>query len=394
VHPLKYRKDDDGLTIMLGDRLDFGNAKRVEAEIQALVKSCPGGAVTLDCGNLELISSAGLRVVLRLKQSGSDMRLINVNPVVFDVLQNTGFTELMDVQRAYRVMSVKDCEKIGEGANGVVYRYDADTIVKSFWAPDSLPDIRRERELVREAFVLGVPTAISLDVVRLKEGGFGAVYELLDAKSYIRALTDGDRTLDELVRMSVELLRLIHSRRVRPETMSDMRGIALGWVDDVRALLPPEEFEKLRGLVEAVPQDMHMIYGDYHFKNIMLQNNESLLIDMDTLCHGHPIFELASMVNAYRGFWEADPEESRRFLGIPVETAAEIWDKSLRNYLGGADEAAIRSVEQKAMLIGHLRIMRRAHRRKQTNTPLGQAVYDNSRRRVSELLGVVDSLTF
>ncbi len=152
--------------------------------------------------------------------------------------------------------------------------------------------------------------------------------------------------------MSVELLRLIHSRRVRPETMPDMRGIALGWVDDVRALLPPEEFEKLRGLVEAVPQDMHMIHGDYHFKNIMLQNNESLLIDMDTLCHGHPIFELASMVNAYRGFWEADPEESRRFLGIPAETAAEIWDKSLRNYLGGADEAAIRSVEQKAMLIG------------------------------------------
>lgn len=42
------------------------------------------------------------------------------------------------------------------------------------------------------------------------------------------------------------------------------------------------------------------------------------------------------------------------------------------------------------MLIGHVRIMRRAHRRSMTDT----AVFENSRRRVSELLKVVDALTF
>ena len=142
----------------------------------------------------------------------------------------------------------------------------------------------------------------------------------------IKVLINGKKTLDELVDMSVDLLKLIHSRQVRPDSMPDMRQIALGWVDDVRALLTPEEYGKLRDLVEAVPQDMHMVHGDYHFKNIMLQNNESLLIDMDTLCHGHPIFELASMVNAYKGFWRptrrragafwASPRKRRRRYGI------------------------------------------------------------------------------
>ena len=366
----------------------------MEGEIGKLVSAHPKAPVVLDCENLGLVSSAGLRTILRLKQSVSHIRLVNVNPTVFDILQTTGFTEMMEVQRAYRVITVKDCEKIGQGANGVVYRYDDDIIVKTFNNPDALPEIQRERELARTAFVLGVPTAISYDVVRLEDGGFGAVYELLDAKSYIRVLSDGERPLDELVGMSIDLLRLIHSRRVKPEMMPDMKAIALGWVKDVRTLLTAGEYEKLHGLLEAVPRDMHMVHGDYHFKNIMLQGNESLLIDMDTLCHGHPIFELAAMANAYKGFLEVDPAESMRFLGIPAETAEEIWDKSLRLYLDGADEAAIRAVEQKALLIGHLRIMRRAYHRKLTDTPSGQAVYDKSRRRVAELLQAVDSLTF
>lgn len=394
MNPLKYLMTDEGLTITMDTRLDTTNTEQTEAYIQALIDEYQAGTVILDCTELNFVSSAGLRMILRLKQSINNTKLVNVNPNVYDVLQTTGFTELMEVQRIYRVISVKDCEKIGQGANGVVYRYDEDTVVKTFRNPDALPEIQRERELARTAFVLGVPTAISYDVVRLEDGGFGAVYELLDAKSYIKVLIDGERTLDELVNMSIGLLRLIHSRQVRPDSMPDMRVIALGWVDDVGALMTPGEFGKLRGLVEAVPQDMHMLHGDYHFKNIMLQGNESLLIDMDTLCHGYPIFELASMFNAYRGFLEVDPMESMRFLGIPAETAAEIWDKSLRRYLNEADEASIRVVEQKAMLMGHLRIMRRAYRRRNTGSPLMQAMFENSRRRVLELLQVVDSLTF
>jgi hypothetical protein len=81
-------------------------------------------------------------------------------------------------------------------------------------------------------------------------------------------------------------------------------------------------------------------------------------------------------------------------LGIPAETAAEIWDKSLRLYMNGADEARIRAVEQKAMLIGHMRIMGRVLRKKLMDNPYDREVCENSHRRVSELLPVVDSLTF
>ena len=77
---------------------------------------------------------------------------------------------------------------IGEGANGKVYRVDRDTIVKVYRKPDAIQEIQRERELARTAFVAGVPTAIPYDVVRIREGGYGSVFELLDATSFWRAI--------------------------------------------------------------------------------------------------------------------------------------------------------------------------------------------------------------
>lgn len=55
-----------------------------------------------------------------------------------------------------------------------------------------------------------------------------------------------------------------------------------------------------------------MIHGDYHTKNLELQNDEVLLIDMDTLAVGNPIFELASMYNSFVGYYEIDRDDILR----------------------------------------------------------------------------------
>nr|MCR4685155.1 phosphotransferase [Lachnospiraceae bacterium] len=333
-------------------------------------------------------------VILRLKKSVPDVSLINVSSEVYEIFEMTGFTEMMDVQKAYRVISVDGCEVIGQGANGKVYRIDPDTIVKVYLNPDALPEIHRERELARTAFVLGIPTAIPYDVVKIKGGGYGSVFELLNATSFAKLLIRKEKELDEVVGMSVDLLKLIHSTEVKPDSMPDMRAVALNWTEFLQEYLAPELYEKLHALVEAVPVDHHMMHGDYHIKNVMLQNGEILLIDMDTLCYGHPIFELASMYNAYVGYNEVDHTIAEKFLGISFETAVEFWEKSLKLYLGEADEAKLRAVEEKAMIIGHTRIMRRTIRRNGLNTDEGRAVIENSRKHLEELVPKVDTLLF
>ena len=67
---------------------------------------------------------------------------------------------------------------------------DPDTIVKVYLNPDALPEIHRERELARLAFVAGVPTAIPYDVVRIEGGGYGSVFELVGFTDVITVVQD------------------------------------------------------------------------------------------------------------------------------------------------------------------------------------------------------------
>ena len=391
---VKYRTDADGLVIELSGHIDSSNAAEAEQAITAARESGSFSKVTVDCADLSYISSAGLRIILRLKKAIPGTCLINVSPEVYDIFDMTGFTEMMDVQKAYRVLSVEGCEVIGQGANGKVYRIDPDTIVKVYLNPDSLDEIHRERELARTAFVLGIPTAIPYDVVRVEDGGYGSVFEMLNADSFAKLLIKGEKTVDEIASMSVELLKSIHATKVDPKTMPDMKAVALGWAEFLKDYLPAEQWEKLCALIKAVPDDDHMLHGDYHLKNVMYQNGESILIDMDTICHGHPVFELACMRNAYVGYSSVDRSVVQGFLGIPYDTASVLWHKILQLYLGTEDEAVLKDVEDKAELVGVTRMMRRSIRRMGLDTEEGRTFCEFCKKRFTELLPKIDTLTF
>lgn len=351
------------LTIYLKGHIDSANAGDTEKEInEARAAHAECDTVIVDASGLEYISSAGLRIILRLRKAYPSLKVINVSAEVYEIFDMTGFTEMMKIEKAYRVISVEGCEEIGQGSNGKVYRIDRDTIVKVYRNPDSLPDIQRERELARHAFVLGIPTAIPYDVVRVGEG-YGSVFELLNATSFAKWLKEEPQELDQIVRTTVDLLKKIHSTVVKPGDVPDMRKTALGWADYLKDHLPPEEGEKLYRLVEAVPEDLHMMHGDYHIKNVMLQDGEVLLIDMDTLCHGHPVFEFASIFNAYQGFSCVDHKNIEGFLGITYEQGAELWNKTLEYYFDDRTPEEIEAIAEKAKILGYTRIMRRSLRR-------------------------------
>ena len=387
------RKENGKLVISLSGEIDSSNAPLIEEQIHDIRRTYPSNSIELDCDKLKYASSAGLRVMLRIIQQVSDTILTNVHSDFYEILDMTGFTDLAEVRKAYRVLSVEGCEVIGQGANGKVYRIDPDTIVKVYLNPDALPEIHRERELARLAFVAGVPTAIPYDVVRI-EGGYGSVFEMLNAKSFAKLLIDGDIPLDEVAKMSIDLLKLMHSKVVRSDSLPDMKAVALDWADFMKDYLPAEQYEKLHALIAAVPQDEHLMHGDYHVKNIEYQNGEYLLIDMDTLCHGHPIFELASMYNAYVGFGLVNPETHRKFLRLSAETCHTFWRRSLEYYLDTQDDAIINAVEAKARIVGLTRIMRREIRRDGLNREDGRRLIEVCRSGLQQLLPEVDSLVF
>ena len=383
--------EDNALVIALNGHIDSSNAADVEKEINQLRDENTFENVYLDAENLEYISSAGLRIILRLRKNYSELKIMNVHPDVYEILDMTGFTEMIDVEKAYRSLSVYGCEEIGRGANGIVYRLDPDTIIKVYFNSDALADVHRERELARKAFILGIPTAIPYDVVRVGDT-YGSVFELLNAISLSSLIAQHPEQIDTYVSEYVELLKKIHSTRVKEGDMPDMKITAQDCVDFLKDYLPENQSEKLCSMVAAIPKDDHMLHGDFHTKNVMVQNGEVLLIDMDTLSVGNPVFELASMYMGFVGFAEEDHQVSIDFLGIPYETAVTFWKKSLALYLGTEDEETNRIAEEKAMVIGYARLLRRTIRRNGLNTPDGQSRIALCKRHLEELLGRIDTL--
>lgn len=90
--------------------------RRLKKNIQSQLDGKGAVPVELDAGQLEYISSAGLRILLRLKKNYPELKITGVNAAVYDILEMTGFTEMMTVEKAYRVVSVEGCEEIGRGS--------------------------------------------------------------------------------------------------------------------------------------------------------------------------------------------------------------------------------------------------------------------------------------
>ncbi|MBP5353913.1 MAG: anti-sigma factor antagonist [Lachnospiraceae bacterium] len=381
------------MTITLKGRIDSNNAVAVENEITEQLAGKEGEPVVLDAAGLEYISSAGLRVLLRIRKAHPDMRITGVNSEVYEILDMTGFTEMMTVEKAYRVVSVEGCEEIGRGANGTIYRIDQDNVVKVYNNADALADIQHEREVAKLALILGIPTAISYDVVKVGES-YGSVFELLNARSFSKILANEPEKMDWCVKEFVEMLRKIHGTLVPAGKLPDVKETALSWARFMKDYLPEEAENKLLALVEAVPHDDHMIHGDYHTKNVELQNDEVLLIDMDTLAVGNPIFELASMYNAFVGYAEHNHDVVKKFLGFDFDIAVAFWRKSLAAYLMTDCETKIREVEDKARVIGYTRMIRRSIRRKGLENEEARAEIEFWKERLLELLEKTDTLCF
>lgn len=87
------------LTIALEGRLDTTTAPQLEAE----TKNCLGGVtdLTFDFSKLDYISSAGLRVILasqKIMNKQGKMALTNVNDTIKEVLDVTGFNDILTIK--------------------------------------------------------------------------------------------------------------------------------------------------------------------------------------------------------------------------------------------------------------------------------------------------------
>ena len=373
-------------------RISSENAGELQRELLALMREHPDCELVIDAGALEYISSAGLRVLLTVARGQSNnLTVRNVSPEVYEIFDMTGFTSILNVRKRLRELSVEGCEIVGSGEVGTVYRIDEDTIVKVYKLPDSIPLIENEQKRAKQAFLKGIPTAISYDVVRVGEQ-YGSVFEMVKASTYNEVLRSAPERKEEIVRHYADFLRRVHAVEMEPGELPDAREIYRGYLSDLRKLIPEPLYARLRALFEAMPENLHAIHGDIHMKNVMLDGDQPLLIDMDGLSVGDPVFDLQGVFVTYQLFGEDDPNSSMDFLGIPQELADYIWEKTIERYFDGLAPSAVSEAVTKIKIVAYVRFLALIDARSAEKDSRKLLRIAHTLAHLEELAGTVDSL--
>ena len=335
--------------------VDSSNAAQFESE---LLSSISGDKLTIDAEDLTYISSAGLRVLLKAKKAlSADLTMTNVSPEVYEILNMTGFTQILTVQKAIRRLSVDGLTVIGKGQTASVYRLDADTIVKVFRQGIDFGMVQNEIAKSKVAFMHGIPTAISYDVVKVGEC-YGVVYELLNARDLADCMKDDPDHLEDYIRIFADVIRQMHATEVTAEQFVSSRATTLGALPYMKGrILNDEEYEKIKAIIENIPERKTFIHGDCHMGNVMLQDKELMFIDLSCAGCGHPIFDLMSM------YLTAACHQGELLSSYTKEEAYHIWKVFLSAYLQSEDEALLAKAEEQVaafssarFLLGLLRI--------------------------------------
>lgn len=376
--------------IKLTGRIDTNNAAAWEEKITAQLAD--DADTVFDASDLDYISSAGLRVFMKLrKQLGEGMEIINVSSEVYDIFDMTGFTEILTVKKRMREISVEGCEVIGKGFFGTVYRIDPETIVKVYHTPDCMPLIQNEQHLAKRAFVKGVPTAISYDIVKVGDS-YGSVFELLRAESFNDHLKNKPEQFDSILKQYVDFLKVVHAAEMDPGTIPMAKNTFLGYLDTIRTHLSDAQYQQLHALLTALPDDLHLVHGDYQMKNVMLAGDEPMLIDMDTLSTGQPIFDLQALYVTYVLFGADDPNNLQSFLGIPAEWGSRIWNSIIRNYFESRTEAECAVINDKIRLLASIRFLYLLVSTDLKNGELGAKRIRRAKAYLEELLPILPDL--
>jgi uncharacterized protein (TIGR02172 family) len=308
--------------------------------------------VVLDAEKLNYISSSGLRVLLKLRKLEENLKLINATPEVYDILEMTGFADLFPVSQAYRTIDLQNCEVLGEGGHGKVLRINADTIVKLYYAGDSIEDIKREQEYAKKAFVMGIPTAIPFDIVK-SEDMYGLVFELVNADIVSNCLNNHPDQMEEIAKKYAQTLKQLHETHVATGALSSTKELYRTRIEGLRAYMTDAEVDIRQRINVAIPEADTVVHGDFHPKNVMMQNGEIILIDMADLTTGHPLYDLGSMTLSHHL-----PSDDRleNITGMKAEMVRKLWKLFLANYLGTEDPLAIGMFEKKISVVGLMKM--------------------------------------
>lgn len=340
------------LTLALCGRLDATSAPTLEAALQLEgIRE-----LVMDLQACDFISSAGLRGVLKaIKDTAkvnASLVLVGAQPNVMSVLEVTGLTRLVTVKPKAREISIEGLEFISAGMCGQCFRIDRETIVKLYNEGVEPRIAEQEKEFAKAAFVMGIPTAISYDVVSCGNRT-GVVYEMLDAQLFSQLIRDDPQAVDAHAKTLADVARMIHTTPGDPALFPDIKHRLRGAIRQMDFLSAPQ-IDILLGKLESIPDADTCVHFDLHTSNIMMREGEPVLIDMGDMSIGSYLFDVGLLCCIY-GLPELG--SSAVVTKVPNDTGAKLWQGFIKYYFADKPPEEFEFFQRNRHFLASLRLV-------------------------------------
>lgn len=202
----------------------------------------------------------------------------------------------------------------------------------------SLQELQDEMDISNTALSLGIKTPRPVEIVRLSDGNFGAVYQYIkNKKSLTRAISEEPDKLDELMKIYADAARTLHS------------------ITDEKYMLPSFEYrleealscssqyseDEQKCILEAAYKRSgkeYCLQGDFQPSNIILSDNSCWFIDLGLLSYGDNLFDIGFLWYVVRN---SNARVYDRIFHTDKAGAEHIWQSFARHYFETDDLGAV-----------------------------------------------------
>lgn len=348
------RMDNGSYLCKLTGHLTGERSRAFRQKTESFYKKYSSVHVIFDCKTLAWIDMDGISVLADLRDSGKQFVLRNLNADCRVLFKIEGFEEYMEEGDKLPKIDLSGCEKINEGAEGVIYRVSDEMVAKTFKKDPDYYDIVRRRIAQKNALIAGVPAPFSFGYAEY-DGKIVTLMELINARPLLQIISS-EKDYDEYIVLYAQFVKQLHAIRDEEKLRHFDRNLLgeeiLEKADRCDRVLPEEYKGRARKIIEAIDEPECLVHGDIHPNNIMVSGKEMMFIDFDSFSTGKGVYDLGNLYRSLLCNQNYGVSDTNSFLKIPFDDCRKIWDIFVGEYYKDEPEEFVEKKLIEAKLIG------------------------------------------
>ena len=252
----------------------------------------------------------------------------------------------------------KDLTLLGKGGTGSVYRINDEQVLKTYSSSISPEELMKKREAIKQLLVKDVPAMFSFEVARIDDS-YGIVYEMLKDSTVAKSIMKDASCLEEMGVKMGKLFRQMHNADVS-DCLPPFHERIMGWVDSAEetGFITKHCAKTMRTLIGIIPEGHALIHSDFHEGNVKVLKGELLLIDLDEIAYGNPLYDLAFHYNNHIAISKA-ADVCLKSVGMLPQYCKKIYEIELNAYFDGNIEAGLnKKLKPISLMLSALAVVR------------------------------------